>query len=307
MNIAVLITCHNRKEKTLGCLANLYGKIAEYNSRGSETLNLYVYITDDGCTDGTFEAIKDLYVSRSIYIVKGDGSLYWAGGMRAAWREAMRSAVKWDFYLLLNDDTVLLSNCFDELLATHQYCLKRFGTYGIYSGACCSRSNRDITSYGGDVIIDKTGAHERIKPSGIPQPLDMANANILLVPAGVVEKIGIFYDGYVHSYADYDYALQAKKAGIPVLLTSKHCGACDYDHLIGEENAKKIKAMSLKERISYFSNPLHSNRDHLIYIYRNFPFKLPFAFLFRCLHVITPWGYYFITKGRERKNGNLYK
>ena len=52
--IAVLITCHNRKEKTLHCLQNLY----------KQSITCDVYLVDDGSIDGSSElcdnfALKD--------------------------------------------------------------------------------------------------------------------------------------------------------------------------------------------------------------------------------------------------------
>lgn len=51
-NIAVLLTVHDRKNKTLRCLENLYKQVLP------NYLRLDIYLTDDGCTDGTPEAIK---------------------------------------------------------------------------------------------------------------------------------------------------------------------------------------------------------------------------------------------------------
>lgn len=45
---AILITCHNRKNKTLKCLKHL----------SEQNINLDIYLVDDGCTDGTSDAVK---------------------------------------------------------------------------------------------------------------------------------------------------------------------------------------------------------------------------------------------------------
>ena len=50
MNIAAILTCFNRKEKTLVCLRSLFSIIP----------NIEVYLTDDGCTDGTFDIVNQL-------------------------------------------------------------------------------------------------------------------------------------------------------------------------------------------------------------------------------------------------------
>jgi GT2 family glycosyltransferase len=79
--IAVLITCHNRRDKTLKCFEALY------KQESIEDLRLQVYLVDDGCTDGTAEAIIAEFPETRI--LKGSGSLYWCGGMRLAWEEAL--------------------------------------------------------------------------------------------------------------------------------------------------------------------------------------------------------------------------
>lgn len=65
--LAVLITVHNRKETTLQCLQRLYNQllINEYQ--------IDVYLTDDGCTDDTPEAIRKQFPE--VHIIKGDGNL----------------------------------------------------------------------------------------------------------------------------------------------------------------------------------------------------------------------------------------
>ena len=67
-NIAVLLTVHDRKNKTLRCLENLYKQVLP------NYLRLDIYLTDDGCTDGTPEAIKRQFPK--VHIIKGDGNLF---------------------------------------------------------------------------------------------------------------------------------------------------------------------------------------------------------------------------------------
>src|SRR5690242_187901 len=92
--VAVLITSHNRRETTLRCLRCLV------EQRGCEALDVQTYLVDDGCTDGTASAVRNAFPT--VTILQADGSLFWAGGMRAAFAEAAKSDP--DFYLWLNDD-----------------------------------------------------------------------------------------------------------------------------------------------------------------------------------------------------------
>ena len=65
MKIAVLLTCFNRKEKTLSCLAGLYESQRVYYERNSSPIELEVFLTDDGCTDGTAQAVKASFAGKS--------------------------------------------------------------------------------------------------------------------------------------------------------------------------------------------------------------------------------------------------
>ncbi len=292
-NIAVIITCHNRKIKTILSLESLYRVFECHKNRSQCPISLSVYITDDGCTDGTIDAIKETFHDKDIHIITGNGQLFWAGGMRVAWNEALKHGKEYDYYLLLNDDTILFENCFDELFKVNDYSIREYNRKGIYSGITCSNEDSHKISYGGFVWTNRLLAKIRIlKPSGKPQLCDMANANILLVPNEVVKEIGILYGGYCHALADYDYSITARRNNIPVFVTSDICGKCNDDHGNPIDNGRKICAMSLKDRRNYFNHPLHSNKDYLLFIRRNAPMRYPLVAFGRFLNVYFPQLYY---------------
>lgn len=90
----------HRKDKTLSCLTSLYQVLDVYNDSVNDKIELYVYLTDDGCTDGTGDAVRNNFSDKNITILKGTGALYWTGGMRFAWNEALKKHNEWDFYLM---------------------------------------------------------------------------------------------------------------------------------------------------------------------------------------------------------------
>ena len=75
MKIAVLYTCFNRKAHTLSSLKCLFASLDYYNNIAKDKISITVYLTDDGCTDGTVEAICRVYPDKDIIILKGDGNL----------------------------------------------------------------------------------------------------------------------------------------------------------------------------------------------------------------------------------------
>ena len=99
MDIAVLMTVYNRREATLRCLSFLFANVIP----GFE---LEVFLVDDGCTDGTRDAIRDSFPQ--VTIIESEGNLFWNRGMYLAWSTALTCDP--DYYLWLNDDSFLYEN-----------------------------------------------------------------------------------------------------------------------------------------------------------------------------------------------------
>ncbi len=265
--ITVLITCHNRKEKTVTCLKALFAADlpAEYR--------LSFFLVDDGSTDGTSEAIKKNFPE--VNVIEGNGNLFWAGGMRLAWTEALKH--NFDFYLLLNDDTLLYPNAINLLIEAHNFAIEKFNKGGIYVGSTNDPEIKEFT-YGGHKLLNGISSRSQpVKPeAGNFRSCDFANANILLVSNNVVESIGILSDKFTHSVADYDYTLTAKKKGIPLLVCPDYCGTCSDEH--GKNWLPGNYPIS--ERIKYLRSPKHlAYHEYLFFIRRHFPFYYPAAFL----------------------------
>ena len=271
------MTCHNRKFKTLTCLASLF------NATIPAGYDIDVYLTDDGSMDGTSEAVKVLYPS--VNIIKGDGSMFWAGGMRLAWENAMDNK-SYDVYLLLNDDVKLYPGFLTNLNSTHEYSIERTGKPGIYSGATVDEATGEVT-YGGYKI---KANHLMVKlqilsPLDFPQHCELTNANILWISKSVVDKIGIFDYRFTHGIADYDYSLRAHEKGIPVFLAPDICGVCNNDHPTNWKNSDA----PLKDRIAYLKSPKGlAYNEYLYYIKKHFPMYLPYSFLMLWMKTFFP-------------------
>jgi len=194
MNIAALLTVHNRKEKTLDCLRSL-SKIIQ---------DIDVYLVDDGCTDGTAEAVKAEFPA--VHIIQGNGDLFWSRGMHTAWKEAAKQ--DYDFYLWLNDDVVLYPNFYEELIYSYN-----FGKQNcIVSGLIESEEHTIL--YGG---FDRSKT--LVQQYDQPQPIYYMNGNVVLVPKSVVDKIGIIDPTFHHDLGDVDYGLTAVENNIPIFST----------------------------------------------------------------------------------------
>jgi GT2 family glycosyltransferase len=307
--IATILTVHNRKSKTISCLKHLFSALDVYNRElaNGQKLTLSIYLTDDGCTDGTPEAIKEIFYAHNINILQGDGNLFWAGGMRLAWQAAIDTGIQWDYYLLMNDDTFIYENAFFELFKTDDYIFKMTGRYGMSSGITCLPNNKNEITYGGMNFVNKTkGRLELMIPTGEPQRIDLTHANLLLIHHSVVDIIGIFHKAYQHSCADNDYSMMARRNGIFSYTTSNICGECEHDHDTNKKEAEHLMSMSYKERKEYINSPTHSDRDYLIFVSRNMPLRYPMSLIVRTIRLYFPSIYYYITslRGVYTSNSN---
>ena len=299
IKIATILTVFNRREKTLACLRHLYEAEQAYNQSTEENIELTVFLTDDGCADGTTEAVRATFADKDIHILQGTGFLYWAGGMCLAWQAAIKEGTSWDYYLLLNDDTNICNNVFDELFEADDYGFQRMGCHGLSSGVTCQPGNKNEITYGAFNFLSRAKVKAAlVNPTGKPQSVDLLHANILLVHHSVTDSIGIFYKGYRHGGADFDYTLKASRKGFPVSLTANVCGECECDHDSNEDEIHRLCQMTLAERKQYFSSPTHSSYDHLLYVRRNIPMRYPFSLIVRTVRLYCPVAYYYFTKLR---------
>ena len=215
--IAILITCHNRREITLGCLN------AINNLKFSNPATLQVYLVDAGSTDGTTEAVREHFPE--VNLIPCNDDLFWCGGMRVAFENASRAS--YDYYLWLNDDTKVLPDSIQIMLKTAREIRKREGRDAIIVGSTYDPKTGEL-SYGGliQLRVWPRIRFDPVKPSDRPQKCDTMNGNCVLIPVNVAKLIGNISHEFTHRIGDIDYGLRAKSEGIPIWITSGYVGSC---------------------------------------------------------------------------------
>lgn len=285
--IAVLMTVHNRREKTLACLESIAATWQPFAS----DIALKVFLTDDGSTDGTADAIREETYPFPICILQGDGNLYWNGGMINSWKAAL-SEFSWDGYLWLNDDAVVLPEFWQDLLDADLFSLQKHGKGGIYVGST-KDADTDAFTYGGFIYTNKLTLKDKmLPPDGTLQPCEAAHGNITFVSADVVDEMGIFCKDYIHGGTDHDYTYLAHKAGFPVLVLPHYSAACRNDHPKdgGRPNFFKLP---LKDRIKALHAPNGLNlHNALLFSRRCFPWRYPIILLTGYFKAIFPKTYH---------------
>ena len=254
MNIAVLITCYNRKQKTLDCLKALFLQ------QGLKTdFNLEIFLVDDDSTDGTYDAVKSLFPQ--IHIIKSAGNLFWNRGMHLAWQEAEKFPEEFSYFFWLNDDTHLQPFAVKEMLS----CASVFPEGVLVCAAISSGINGEF-SYGG---CNANG--EKIIPDGKIQYCNLINGNCVLISKNVYTKIGKLDNVFLHAIGDHDYGLRTIAAGFAVITTRRYIGECERNQFLP---AWCLTQTPFLHRIQSLYSPLANSHPYYYFIFERRHFGL---------------------------------
>ncbi|MBU2225723.1 MAG: glycosyltransferase [Gammaproteobacteria bacterium] len=239
LRIAVLITCFNRKEKTLRCLQSLVPQMKfplppslHFSQHLAQPLvekvaqqaQLTVYVLDNG-DDGTFDAIEAAFPW--VELSRGHANLYWNSAMRQVWQQAL--AGEFDFYLWLNDDVDLFADAIQRLL--HSYLTQTPGAGAVIGSMTAPHSkNSALTpTYGGRNRRSKLNPlafGPVLMPTNESQPCTFINGNLCLIPQNAVAAVGVLSEHFSHGLGDFDYGLRLQKAGFNVFVAPGFYGEC---------------------------------------------------------------------------------
>lgn len=248
-HIATLITCHNRKAKTLACLSALFQNTLP------DGYALDVFLVDDGSTDGTASAVREQYPA--VNIVTGDGQLFWNRGMHLAWQFAAK-ARDYDFYLWLNDDTDMFPHALAYMLAAATATKNE----AVIVAPICSRVTGK-TTYSGYQSNGDFRQDIRIEPSSELVPLTYFGGNLVLIPRTVFDALGPLDPLFHHAIGDFDYGFRVKKAGFKSYLASEHLAYCETHDTLPKWC---LPSVPLRQRWSTLYSPL--GHSHPYYFFR---------------------------------------
>lgn len=272
---AVILTVYNRRETTLRGLRLLHEAIEAMG----ESYTFDVYMVDDGCTDGTNEIVKKSFPN--ICIIKGDGSLFWGGGMNLAWKTASLNK-HYDYYLWFNDDSELYDDSFFIMFKATE----ELGENYLISGAFCD--SKGTASYGG-----RNASNTILTPNGSYQEIFFMNGNLVLIPESIFKTLGYIDYRFPHGLGDWDYGLRAQKRGFKVCLTPQYVGKAerhDIDHSLMWsykislfKRLKRLYSIKFSPNISFVFNKRYYGLFSAIkeYIAALFFTICPFLFLLK--------------------------
>ena len=248
-----LMTCFNRKEKTVKALEKLI--------QGNPQIEFSFVVADDASTDGTAEALQKF---PGVTVLSGDGNLFYSGGMRLAIQHAKTAGAEYDFCLLFNDDVDFFAHGLETL------CKKKKGI--IWVGATSDEEGN--LSYGGVVKTSNWRPKTKIIKSDDEEGTvcDTFNANCVRVPWDIFMALDNIDPVYTHSMGDFDYGFCAVRKGYEIRVADGFVGVCpDNPVSVSWRNTE----LSRKERLRRKESP------------KGLPTKEWFHYLNKNYHLLT--------------------
>ena len=228
-----LMTCFNRKEKTMKALKGLMD--------GNPSISFSFIVADDGSTDGTYEALKEI---PEVLIMEGDGNLFYSGGMRIAIAEAKKREESYDYCMLFNDDVDFFPSAIEQLCDREKNI--------IWVGPTSDEKGQ--LSYGGVKNVSKWRPKTEIVMADSQEgsECDTFNANCVLIPWEIFRNLDNIDSAYTHSMGDFDYGYTASRSGVKIKVSDSFVGVCpDNPVSVSWRNTE----LSRKERLRRKESP----------------------------------------------------
>lgn len=272
--LAIIIPVFNGLNYTKKCITYLKSLLDDKKIG----LMISLVVIDDGSTDGTSEWLKKEHPE--VQIVKGDGTLWWSGGINKGVNFAIET-LSADYILWWNNDITPEKNYFIRLSGK----LKNLDDNVILGSKVYCEGNSDIVWSMGGRFNSRTGKRHMygyMQKDG-EQFNKVTEADWLpgmgtIISTRAVAKIGMLDEkNFPQYHGDSDYTLRAKNMGYKILVDPELKIWNDI------ENSGLLHGKTFKGLISSFSSvkSKYNLRKDLLFFKRFAKSPVAYFFLFR--------------------------
>lgn len=197
--VSIVIPTYNRKQDVLECLAS---------SQNLDYPNFETIVIDNGCTDGTSEAIEQRFPD--VKLVRNDKNLGVTGG-----RNLGAKYVNGEYIFFLDHDTIVNRQTISELVSVMEK-NPRIGAAGpivfyYHDPTRISALGTSISLLTGRVSFNFTGLVEDCQLNKIVEVQVIPVA--ILIRRETLDKVGMFDDIFFAVYEDTDFCFRIRENG----------------------------------------------------------------------------------------------
>lgn len=251
IKIAILIPVHNGINYTKKCLESIFTELSK-----KDIYHFFqVVLIDDGSSDGTADWVEDKF--EDVIILKGDGNLWWSGGINTGAKYAIEK-LNCTHLLLWNNDIVSSEGYFEEVAAK----CKEYGENVILGSKIYTDLDKGIIwSYGGvfNPVWGKFGMigyfQNESEAYNKPMEVDWLTGMGTIVPAKIIHQIGYWNEkDFPQYHGDTEFTYRATKRGYKNLVLPSLVLWNDVSNsgISKKESVKDLIAM-LKDKRSLYN------------------------------------------------------
>lgn len=211
--IAVITINYNLSPETIPCVESVLA---------SSNRDIRVFLVDNGSREEDYQNLVRAFGDHPLVeILRIENNCGYVGGVNHGLTRALED--KPEYFLVMNNDTVIDPQAVDHLVNA----ARRYNNRAIVTGMVYYFDKPDVIQHTGEIITDRRliktiapGKNE-VDTGQFNQDLerDALDDVFWLLPAPVVEEVGL-YCNYFFLYAEQgDYALRAVKKGFKLVFT----------------------------------------------------------------------------------------
>ena len=204
--VSIIVLNYNAGELLLNCINSL---------KKSKYTNLEILVVDNISSDGSQTKCKEQFPD--IKLIQNKENFGYCGGNNIGIREA-----KGEFIIILNPDTIVESNCIEELIFAHN----KFGD-GLYQPKILSLNEENIIQSTGNMLHIFGFGFARDKGNKISdkneeiEKIGYASGTCLFTSRKVLEKVGLLDEFLFLYHDDLDLGWRAAQIGISSFYVPK--------------------------------------------------------------------------------------
>ena len=247
--IFIVVPVHNRKNLTERFIDCLHKQTFQ---------NFTLVVVDDGSTDGTSDLIEDKFPT--VHLIRGDGTLWWTGGINAGIRHALALANADDAVLVINDDLEVDTDYLASLYRLWQ------AVPDSLIGSVVVDFNSPERIVDGGRRVNWWTAKFRILNRGKKltdfhrrhcEDVSLLTGWGTLIPVKVFHEIGLFDDRHFQQCGDTELPVRAKNIGYRLIVGY----ACVVKvHMDASDDVNLSEHYSLRDLRKYFFDVKSNSR-----------------------------------------------